>query len=107
MCGRFVGFRRLEELIKNFPIDVANVNVTPKSVQSLDKPKMREVPSVMHADFAPPVTNAKTTVLLCDETEFPPVSKNTHHKVKQTQKPVQALNARSGLHEISGHHRYT
>jgi putative SOS response-associated peptidase YedK len=29
MCGRFVGFRRLEELIKNFPIDVANVNVSP------------------------------------------------------------------------------
>jgi len=29
MCGRFVGFRRLEELIKHFPIDVANVNVTP------------------------------------------------------------------------------
>jgi putative SOS response-associated peptidase YedK len=27
MCGRFVGFRRLEELIKHFPIDVANVEV--------------------------------------------------------------------------------
>ncbi len=29
MCDRFVGFRRLEELDKNFPIDVANVKVTP------------------------------------------------------------------------------
>jgi len=29
MCGRFVGFRRLEELTKRFPIDVANVDVTP------------------------------------------------------------------------------
>ncbi|MDX2451881.1 SOS response-associated peptidase [Desulfosarcina sp.] len=29
MCGRFVGFRRLEELIEHFPIDVANVNVSP------------------------------------------------------------------------------
>jgi putative SOS response-associated peptidase YedK len=29
MCGRFVGFRRLEELIQHFPIDVANVTVTP------------------------------------------------------------------------------
>jgi len=29
MCGRFVGFRRLEELIEHFPIDVANVDVTP------------------------------------------------------------------------------
>lgn len=29
MCGRFVGFRRLEELVKYFPIDVANVKVTP------------------------------------------------------------------------------
>ena len=29
MCGRFVGFRRLEELIDHFPIDVANVDVTP------------------------------------------------------------------------------
>ena len=29
MCGRFVGFRRIEELIKHFPIDVANVKVTP------------------------------------------------------------------------------
>ncbi len=29
MCGRFVGFRRLEELIEHFPIDVANVEVTP------------------------------------------------------------------------------
>jgi putative SOS response-associated peptidase YedK len=29
MCGRFVGFRRLEELIKRFPIDVANISVTP------------------------------------------------------------------------------
>ena len=29
MCGRFVGFRRLEELIEHFPIDVANVEVSP------------------------------------------------------------------------------
>ena len=29
MCGRFVGFRRLEELQEYFPIDVANVEVTP------------------------------------------------------------------------------
>jgi len=29
MCGRFVGFRRLEELIERFPIDLANVSVTP------------------------------------------------------------------------------
>lgn len=29
MCGRFVGFRKLEELIKHFPIDVATVRVTP------------------------------------------------------------------------------
>lgn len=29
MCGRFVGFRRLQELIKHFPIDLANVEVTP------------------------------------------------------------------------------
>lgn len=29
MCGRFVGFRRLEELQKHFPIDVANVKVVP------------------------------------------------------------------------------
>ena len=29
MCGRFVGFRNVEELIKHFPIDVANVNVAP------------------------------------------------------------------------------
>jgi putative SOS response-associated peptidase YedK len=28
MCGRFVGFRKLEELIKHFPIDVANVRIT-------------------------------------------------------------------------------
>ena len=27
MCGRFVGFRRYEELIEHFPIDVANVDV--------------------------------------------------------------------------------
>lgn len=29
MCGRFVGFRKLEELIKHFPIDVADVDVRP------------------------------------------------------------------------------
>lgn len=29
MCGRFVGFRRLEELRPHFPIDVADVEVTP------------------------------------------------------------------------------
>lgn len=29
MCGRFVGFRGLGELIKHFPIDVSNVEVTP------------------------------------------------------------------------------
>ena len=29
MCGRFVNFRRLEEWIKHFPIDVATVAVTP------------------------------------------------------------------------------
>lgn len=29
MCGRFVGFRRLEELIEHFPIDVARVDVKP------------------------------------------------------------------------------
>jgi putative SOS response-associated peptidase YedK len=29
MCGRFVGFRRREALIKHFPIDVANINVAP------------------------------------------------------------------------------
>ncbi|MDB4303655.1 SOS response-associated peptidase [Desulfosarcina sp.] len=29
MCGRFVGFRRLQELIKHFPIDLANIEVTP------------------------------------------------------------------------------
>lgn len=29
MCGRFVGFRRLEALIEHFPIDVTNVQVTP------------------------------------------------------------------------------
>ena len=29
MCGRFVGFRRLEELQPHFPIDVADVEVTP------------------------------------------------------------------------------
>lgn len=29
MCGRFVNFRRLEEWIKHFPIDVAKVAVTP------------------------------------------------------------------------------
>jgi putative SOS response-associated peptidase YedK len=29
MCGRFVGFRPLEELKKHFPIDVANVKVSP------------------------------------------------------------------------------
>ena len=29
MCGRFVGFRRLEELIEHFPIDVANIDVSP------------------------------------------------------------------------------
>lgn len=29
MCGRFVGFRRVEELQVNFPIDVAKVKVTP------------------------------------------------------------------------------
>ena len=28
MCGRFVGFRRLEELRKHFPIDVSSVAVT-------------------------------------------------------------------------------
>ena len=27
MCGRFVGFRKIEELIEYFPIDVANVEV--------------------------------------------------------------------------------
>jgi putative SOS response-associated peptidase YedK len=29
MCGRFVGFRRLEELIKHFPIDKADFEVKP------------------------------------------------------------------------------
>ena len=29
MCGRFVEFRRLQELIKHFPIDLANIEVTP------------------------------------------------------------------------------
>jgi len=29
MCGRFVGFRRLEELVEHFPIDVVGVQVTP------------------------------------------------------------------------------
>ncbi len=29
MCGRFVGFRRLEELVKHFPIDIANIQVRP------------------------------------------------------------------------------
>lgn len=29
MCGRFVGFRRLEELQEHFSIDVADVEVTP------------------------------------------------------------------------------
>jgi putative SOS response-associated peptidase YedK len=29
MCGRFVGFRKVEELIKHFPIDVANVKIAP------------------------------------------------------------------------------
>lgn len=29
MCGRFVSFRKLEELTKYFPIDVANVEVEP------------------------------------------------------------------------------
>jgi len=29
MCGRFVGFRPLQELKKRFPIDVADVEVTP------------------------------------------------------------------------------
>ena len=29
MCGRFVVFSRIEELIEHFPIDVANVNVSP------------------------------------------------------------------------------
>jgi putative SOS response-associated peptidase YedK len=29
MCGRFVGFRPLEALIRHFPIDVANVEVRP------------------------------------------------------------------------------
>jgi putative SOS response-associated peptidase YedK len=28
MCGRFVGFRKLEELILHFPIDVSDVEVT-------------------------------------------------------------------------------
>lgn len=28
MCGRFVGYRRLEELIIHFPIDVSDVDVT-------------------------------------------------------------------------------
>lgn len=29
MCGRFVEFRRLKELIKHFPIDIASVEVSP------------------------------------------------------------------------------
>ena len=29
MCGRFVGFRPLEELRLHFPIDVADVEVSP------------------------------------------------------------------------------
>lgn len=29
MCGRFVGFKPLEQLIKSFPIDVTNVEITP------------------------------------------------------------------------------
>ena len=29
MCGRFVGFRKLTELKEYFPIDVANVEVSP------------------------------------------------------------------------------
>jgi putative SOS response-associated peptidase YedK len=29
MCGRFVGFRRLQELIQHFPIHVVDVDVTP------------------------------------------------------------------------------
>jgi len=29
MCGRFVGFRRLEELIKHFPIDVSDAEIVP------------------------------------------------------------------------------
>lgn len=29
MCGRFVGFRRLEELVEHFPIDVANIEGKP------------------------------------------------------------------------------
>jgi len=28
MCGRFVGFRNIEELIEHFPIDISNVEVT-------------------------------------------------------------------------------
>lgn len=28
MCGRFVGFRRVEELMKHYPIDVTTVEVT-------------------------------------------------------------------------------
>jgi len=28
MCGRFVGFRKIEELIEHFPIDISNVEVT-------------------------------------------------------------------------------
>jgi len=29
MCGRFIGFQTLEQLVQYFPIDVANVEVSP------------------------------------------------------------------------------
>ena len=29
MCGRFVGYRKIEQLNEAFPIDVANIDVTP------------------------------------------------------------------------------
>ena len=29
MCGRFVGYRKIVQLMENFPIDVANVDASP------------------------------------------------------------------------------
>ena len=46
MCGRFVGFRPLEELKAHFPIDVSNVEVTP----NFNTAPTQEVLSIIHRD---------------------------------------------------------
>ena len=46
MCGRFVGFRPLNDLMKYFPIDVANIDIT----KNFNVAPTQEILAIVHRD---------------------------------------------------------